>query len=59
MHNQEIREHAKRYGVRLWRVADRLGVSEGTFIRRLRKELPESERVKVLAIIDELAKETA
>lgn len=59
MRNQEIREYAKKCGVCLWRIAERLGMNDGNFSRKLRRELPESERAKVLAIIDELAKEAA
>lgn len=57
MQNVEIREAAKRAGVRLWQIADRLGMNDGNFSRRLRHELPEADRVRVLEIIKELEKE--
>ena len=57
MCNKEIRDKAKTLGIRLWEVADRLGINDGNFSRKLRKELPQGEKVKILEIIDRLAKE--
>lgn len=57
MHNKEIRDSAKNAGVRLWEVAAAYGISDGNFSRKLRRELPEGEKAKVLAIIDRLAQE--
>lgn len=60
MRNQDIRQYAKKAGVRLWEVAEFLGISDPTMTRKLRHELPETEKAKILAIIDELEKkETA
>ena len=55
--NQVIREQAKARGVRLWEIADKLGINDGNFSRKLRRELPEEEREKVLGIIEKLASE--
>ena len=57
MANLEIRKTAKRLGVFLWQVADAYGVNEGTLSRKLRRELPQEERDKILEIIAELARE--
>jgi len=57
--NMEIRTAAKRAGVRLWQVAERVGVNDGNFSRKLRRELPPDEREKILTIINELAAERA
>lgn len=57
MYNTEIRAAAKNAGVRLWEVAAAYGLSDGNFSRKLRRELPEGEKEKVLAIIDRLAQE--
>lgn len=57
MYNTEIRSAAKNAGVRLWEVAAAYGLSDGNFSRKLRRELPEGEKEKVLAIIDRLAQE--
>lgn len=57
MHNKEIRIAAKNAGVRLWEVAAAYGVNDSNFSRKLRQELPQQEKEKILAIIDRLAKE--
>lgn len=57
MKNKEIREKAKKLGIRLWQIADKLGISEPTMTRKLRRELADGEKQKILNIIDELAKE--
>ena len=61
MTNIEIRDQAKALNVRLWQIADCLGVTDSTFSRKLRKELSESEKSRILEIIDNLSeqKETA
>lgn len=55
--NLELRRTAKANGVALWQIADKLGISEPTMTRRLRSELPENEKQRILDIIKELAKE--
>lgn len=57
MNNTDIRKYAKTHGVRLWQIADELGISEITMSRKLRYELSENEKQKILEIINELAKE--
>ena len=57
--NAEIRKAAKRAGVCLWQIAERVGVNDGNFSRKLRRELPAQERDKILEIINELAVERA
>ena len=52
--NQDIRQQAKTSRVYLWEVADRLGVTDATFSRKLRKEFPTEEKEKILAIIHEI-----
>ena len=54
MNNLELRTKARRNGVRLWEIADKLGVSEPTITRKLRRELPDNEKQRILAIIDEI-----
>jgi len=48
---------AKRAGVRLWEIAERLGMNDGNFSRKLRRELNPEERRKILAIINDLETE--
>lgn len=55
MRNIAIREQAKSSGVRLWEIADALGVSEATVTRMLRRELLEAEQRKILNIVAVLA----
>lgn len=55
--NVQIREAAKASGIRLWQVAERYGLSDGNFSRKLRRELPQQERDKILGIINQLANE--
>lgn len=55
--NQDIRNAAKRADVKLWQIADKLGINDGNFSRRLRRELPQEEKEKIFGIISELAKE--
>ncbi|MBQ7542116.1 MAG: hypothetical protein IJT44_07485 [Clostridia bacterium] len=53
--NKEIRETARAAGVRLWQIADDMGVSEATLIRKLRHELPEAEKQEVLSVIHRIS----
>ena len=55
--NADIRQAAKSAGVCLWQIAERIGVNDGNFSRKLRRELPPAEREKVLNIIRELSQE--
>ena len=55
MNNQEIRKAAKEKGVKLWEVAEALKMQESGLSRKLRHELPESEKTKILAIIDSIS----
>lgn len=57
MANNIIRTRAKETGIKLWQIADKLGINDGNLSRKLRKELPEAEQTKILNIINELAKE--
>ena len=55
MANQLIRDTAQKNGVRLWQIADAIGINDGNFSRRLRHELPPDEQARLLGIIDKLA----
>ena len=57
MNNKEIREAALRHRLKLWEVANRCGLSDAAFSRKLRHELPDEEKARILEIIEELAKE--
>lgn len=55
--NQSIRAVAKNKGVKLYEVAERLGVSQATITRKLYFELSEDEQQRILSIVDEIAAE--
>lgn len=57
MKNIDIREAAKANNVKLWEIADCLGMTDGNFSRKLRKELPENEKEKIFGIIRQKARE--
>lgn len=56
-YNSDIRSAAKSAGVFLYEIAEKLDVSEPTFIRWLRKELDEPTKRKALAAIEEIKRE--
>ncbi|MCI7649353.1 MAG: hypothetical protein SO436_04025 [Oscillospiraceae bacterium] len=58
MQNADIRTAAKNADVKLWQIADKLGINDGNFSRRLRRELPQEEKEKIFGIIAALTKET-
>ena len=59
MHNQDIRRTAAGAGVRLWQIADALGIADASFSRKLRKELPQEEKDEIFSIIRELSQEVS
>lgn len=59
MKNKKIREMAEAKGIRLWQIAEKLGINDSNFSRKLRKELSADETVRILDIIEQLAAEKA
>ena len=57
MNNQDIRSAATAAGVKLWQIADNLGLADFNFSRKLRKELPQEEKEKIFSIIERLSQE--
>ena len=55
--NIEVRSAAASAGVKLWQIADALGVNDGNFSRKLRKEFTPEEKERSLEIIDRISKE--
>ena len=53
--NIEIRERAKKNGVKLWMVAEAMGIADSGLSKKLRRELPADERERILSVIDQLA----
>lgn len=57
--NLDIREAAQNNAVMLWEIADKLGITDSHFSRKLRHELPQAEKDRIFSIIEEIAKEKA
>lgn len=55
MANDFLRQAAARNGVKLWRIADHLGMTDSAFSRKLRRELSEDEQNRIIGIINEIA----
>jgi predicted XRE-type DNA-binding protein len=55
--NVEIRSAYMQAGIKQWKLAEALGISETHFSRKLRKELPQEEKEKILETIHRLAQE--
>ncbi len=54
MKNMQIRQNAETSRVKLWEIAEVLGITDSTLSRKLRKELPDDEQERILAIIERL-----
>ena len=54
MTNQEIKLKAAGSGVKLWEIAEKLGINDGNLSRKLRHELPDEMKQEILSIIDEI-----
>lgn len=54
MKNLDIREAAKAAGVKLWKIAEKLNITDATFSRKLRKELNDEDKAQIMRIIAEL-----
>lgn len=54
MKNQDIRNEVKESGLKLWQIAEKLGINDGNFSRMLRKELSDEKKAEIRAIIEEL-----
>lgn len=56
--NGSIRAIAKAYGIPLYKIAERMQISEPTLYRWLREDpLPRDKEDKILAAIEEITKE--
>lgn len=59
MANQDIRELLKINRIYLWEVAQLYGCTESTLSKKLRIELPQEEKDKIIAIIDIIKKDNS
>lgn len=55
--NQDVRRAAKAAGVKLWQIAEEMGISSAWFSVRLRKELNAEQKAEIFGIIEKLSKE--
>lgn len=55
--NIEIKTSAKKAGVFLYEVAEKMGMNDSAFSRKLRKELTIDEKGKVMRAIHDLAEQ--
>ncbi len=55
--NLDIRVAAQAAGVRLWEIADGLGIADNALSRKLRRELPATEKEKIMGIIQQIKEE--
>ena len=54
MKNKEIRLAAMKADVKLWQIAEKLGMTDSSFSRKMRRELPDDLKQRVLSIIEEI-----
>ena len=57
MYNKEIRVTAKVHGVKMWQIAEALGIQDSALSRRMRHELPDDERKQIIGIIENIAQQ--
>ena len=57
--NYEIRSECHKYNIKLWELAEWIGVSESTMTRKLRRELPSEQRDHILSMICKLTEHKA
>ena len=52
--NEDLRIAARKAGVPFWKIAEMMNVSEPTMTRKLRREMPDAEKAKILDIIEQI-----
>lgn len=55
MANQDVRRTAAGAGVKLWQIAEALGIADCSLSRKLRRELSAEEKEKIFGIIQDLS----
>lgn len=56
--NNELKYYAQCRGVRLWQVAEKFGVTDASFSRKLRKKFSKEDAEKFKLYVDEIASES-
>lgn len=55
MNNLDIRSYAKEKGVKLWELAEHIGINPTTLTVWLRRELPEEKKIVMFEAIETIA----
>lgn len=58
MNNKKLREYAAGKKVKLWQVAEKFGVSDVAFSKKLRHELSKEDAEQFKKYVDEIASES-
>lgn len=53
--NLDIKSAAAANGIYLYEIAEALGIADGSFSRKLRRELPDDVKEQIFGIIDDLS----
>ena len=56
MENLDIRTRATSNNVKLWQVAEELGITDSSLSRKLRRELDQATKQRIFDVIDYLGK---
>ena len=56
MANDGLRIYAAGKGVKLWQVADKFGITDSYFSKKMRKELSKQDAERFRKYVDEIAK---
>lgn len=54
MPNDWLRELAKNHNIKLWQIAERIGISDTTFSKMLRRELSDDKKNLIINTINEI-----
>lgn len=57
MSNEAIRRFAAGHGVKLWQVAEALGMADTSLSRKMRRELSQEDAAQIVEIIKALSEE--
>lgn len=55
--NNDLKIYAATKGVRLWQVAEKFGITDAAFSRKLRKDFSKEDAEKFKKYVDEIASE--
>jgi len=55
--NQDVKRRVAGAGLKLWQIADELGIADSSLSRKLRKELPKEEKERIYKSVEKLSKE--